>query len=263
MRNYIPFVTREVLRVGANSTAELSVARAQLANRQDNSYIIYQDCLVESDGHGDLFVRYGYEDRGYLLEQALPLNKVYNNFGGAGFTGWRFVRPYRLDPGKSMIVTFEIDAQEMEKISVVLHCRRIDNGGPHYLYGSNLDSALTIGSFSGSRMSCPDDTALYVEGISAGGYNLELNYDDYIAAGIQLYDGDGNEVVKVASNGSASFTPLQMYRNWISWWSSGIELGEENGWRLPSSQPFLLELENQNNVVGEALVTLRGSLEVY
>lgn len=261
-RNHIPFTAREVLVVDAGTIAKLSVVQSAIASRAADSKIEYQNIQfyprsaskVYPDG---LYARYGFEERGYLLEEPLPLMNLMNNYAFFGFgTGWRFPKPYKLLPGQQMRADYDITAGQgvLGYASVVFPCKRADNGEPYILHGTNLDVNKLIGAFTGDTMAAPADTPLLVEGVQIANAGSAI-------MGIQLYDGNGGEIIKVKPNNATLFTKQLLYSN-IWWRTRKIELGAFNGWELPAEHPLILEVVNDSSDDFEVLVTVQGSAEV-
>lgn len=262
-KNYIPFVAREVLILASGDVAKLSVVQAVVANRAPGAKIEYQDLSFIFDSAtlaypDSVYVRYGFEERGYLLEEPIAVFDTINapNFVGVG-GGWRFPKPYKLRPGQQMRADYNVTegGGAAGYAGIILPSKRADNGEPYILHGTNLDATKFIGAFTGDTMAAPADTELYVEGIQAA-------TSTYATMGLQVYDGDGNEIVKVKPNGSARFTQQEIYStSWLRV-QRGIELGAFNGWELPSEHPLIVEMINESAAAFEVLVTVRGCAEV-
>jgi len=266
-RNYIPFVAREVLTLNSGEAAALSVVQAVIANTAPGAKIEYQDIsfvfddsLTQSTNPDSVFVRYGFEERGYLLEELLNVVNTINAptiVGGLG-GGWRFPKPYKLLPGQQMRAEYSIvEAQGIAGYaSIMLPCKREDNGEPYILHGTNMNANQYQGAFVGDTMAAPADTALLVEGIQGA-------TDDRRAMKLQVYNGNGTEIVKIKANNNTLFSEQQLYDP-LTWtrFTNGIELGKFNGWYLPAKHPLILELVNNGDTDYEVLVTVRGSAEV-
>lgn len=262
--NHIPFMAREVLMVDAGGTAKLSVVQSVVASRAAGAKINYQNVQLyprtsENDLNPDgLYLRYGFEERGYLIEEPIALMNTLNDYAFFGFgTGWRFAKPYTLRPGQQMRADYDITSGDgvLGYASVIFPAKRADNGEPYILHGTNLDVNRLIGSFTGDTMAAPADTALLVEGV-------QITNAGNAVMGIQLYDGNGAEIIKAKPNNNTLFTKQLLYSN-IWWRTRRIELGAFNGWELPAEHPLILEIVNDNTDLDyEVLVTVQGSAEV-
>jgi len=257
-KNYVPFAASEVLILDAGTSAKLSVVQSQVASRHKNAKIIYQDCLLAPNLTPDnVLVRYGFEERGYLVEEPLQLQGIINHHTFLAPCGWRFPKPYRLDSGQQMTVEYFTDLEDIF-FSVVFYCKRADTGEPFMLYGTQLDSTKQGDGLQGATMRAPAETSLYVEGVSYG-FNSGIAFD---TVGVQIYDGNGMEIIKTKPNNTTAFSRISIFGSWMGLGSRGIELGEYNGWRLPAKHPFIFEAVNEDDTDIEMLVTVRGCLEV-
>jgi hypothetical protein len=205
-------------------------------------------------------MRYGFEGRGYLLEE--PLNTFSMLTGEVPERhGWLFPKPYRLDPGQMMRIDYELPSAGV--FGAMLHCKRMDDGRSFLLYGSNIvaSAATAIGTLTGDYMKCPADTPILVEGISANG-STDL-VDATIQIGMQVYDGNGRELLTKKFNAGGTVTDRQMRYDWLSpRGQKHLELGRHNGWELPTKNPFIMEFEEVAGSTAEILVLVRGSIEV-
>lgn len=263
--NHIPFMAREVLMLPAGEVAKLSVIQAVVANRAPGAKIEYQNIQFyarTSEGFSlfpdDIYMRYGFEERGYLLEEPIALMNTLNHWAFFGFgTGWRFAKPYKLLPGQQMRADYDITPGQgvLGYASVIFPCKREDNGAPYILHGTNMDVNKLIGAFTGDTMAAPADTPLLVEGV-------QITNAGSAIMGIQLYDGNGSEILKAKPNNTTLFTKQLLYSN-VWWRTHRIELGAFNGWELPSEHPLILEMINESSDTDfEILVTVQGSAEV-
>jgi hypothetical protein len=257
--NYLPFAMRENVVVAANGVSALSVVTAAFSGRFENARVEYQDAWLLFIS-GDVLMRYGFEGRGYLLEE--PLNGLSMLTGEAPERqGWRFPRPYRLDPGQMMRVDYELPTAGV--FGCMLHCKRMDDGRNFLLYGSNIvaSAATAIGTLTGDYMKCPADTPILIEGISANG-SADLSVST-TQVGMQVYDGNGRELLTKKFNAGGTVTDRQMRYDWLSPSNQfHLELGRYDGWELPTQNPFIMEFEETAGNTAEILVLVRGSIEV-
>jgi len=277
--NYLPFVYREVLnyRSITRPTTSLSLASAAISGGFKGATVEYQDlCIKPLGGYYAFGIRYGFEGRGYLFEEPIELFNTITKIksGGANSVrnGWRFPKPYKLDPGQSLRVDYTVDetARSTGVFGACFHCKRMDTLEQVFLYGSDLRA--TVASHSGSLqrnfLRNPGDVPLLVYGVSASSSTAI----DTLSNGmiVQIYDASGREIFvpKLSPNALAIATSA-LNEQWINFETGyAIELGRYNGWELPVENPFILELEcNDLNILSDdatnVIVTLRGCIEVH
>jgi len=262
--NYLPFAMRENIVIPAGGSRALSIITAAFSGRFKGAQVEYQD--VSFDGirfAGALrvgLVRYGFEGRGYLIEEPISTETIAQGSSPGVRHGWRFARPYTLNPGQRIRIDYELAADGV--FGAVLYGQRLDNGENILLAGSNIvgNAGNRIGTLTGDYFTCPADTPILIQGVSASGTMAldEIN----LQFGVQIYDGNGREVLTTKTDPAGTVTNLQMRFDWINNDGVRIELGRANGWELPVNNLFLLEIENDGAETLEYMVTVRGSLEV-
>jgi hypothetical protein len=211
--NYLPFAMRESFIVPAGGTAALSVVAASFSGRYAGARVEYQDVWISfAEAQTiDPLCRYGFEGRGYLIEEPVSLAAVAQNAVMATRQGWRFAHPYRLDPGQMMRVDYDLASAGV--FGAMFHCKRADNASPFYLYGSNIvgNAANIQGSLMTEYLRCPNETPLYIEGVSATGAFTLTNLNNEV--GVQIYDGNGRELLLTKSGAGTTTTQRQMHED--------------------------------------------------
>lgn len=291
--NHLPFVLRNYLDVPWTpaATRRTQVKMPTLRFGGEGSKMILQDLSItplwivnpinsfDADyrGHCVLRGRIGWEGKGYLTEELLPIALQHNT--SMPFTPtWRFLRPYRLDPGESLrarVIHRNLPSGNLSAYpqtpAVMFHGERVKDGLPIMLYDSKdtyisppTDSYGTVVNLTGSTYNCPQDSSILIHAVSAystwGPDRAANSVDVDYAPLIQVYSPSGrpwsvadidtnNLTLGVAPPAANNFTTSDWAegRGWIQPSQGLIQLGEERGWVLDSNQTLLLELENPNN----------------
>lgn len=264
--NYLPFVARESLYIPSGESRSLKVISAVVASRVKTSKIIYKDFFTRNFSErtfDSLLCRYGYERRGYLIEEPIPVQRLttapYSNTAFTPRNGFDFPKPFILEPGQAFVASLTPEAEAI--FGVTFRCKRMDNGEPYLLYWSQLEATAETRAAQGSTMTCPGGFPLYVENFQVVG---RATTGAVASIACQLYDPSGMEIVKVKvdPNAAAAITAANMLEDWANSETVGVELGEHAGWALPAEEPIIIEYENQDTADIAILVTVRGSAEV-
>lgn len=261
-KNYLPFVARESIHIPAGQTRALSVLSSVVSGKGTTDKIIYKD--MHFTASNSLLIRYGFEGRGYLIEEPVPLRYatqgLYSSYVNQWRNGFEFPKPYLLRPGQQMQAVMK--PSETGFFGCTLTCKRIDNGEPHLLYWSQLTATDETRVAEGSTMTCPGNTALYVHNFQVGSYStVLLNRPPEVAT--QLYDGNGREVVTVKNGaGVTTIDADDMLQSWMNSQTRTIDLGALRKWEMSATRPLIVELESIDAGDLDIRVGIRGSVEV-
>jgi len=311
MTNYLPFAQREILEL---EPAEIKHVRLSSFGVEGSSRVILQDLAVRvfgfnedysPDRGGDIdpapaqastdewgwaggpertveyvLMRYGWDGKGYLLEECQPHGEFVN--GGRTLSPtWRFIKPYRIDPGQRLrahgVQGGRAEAQSLFPGGVLFFGKRVKDGRPYHLYATHKvggraekvanNAVLDLNS---DNLRCPVDSPLLIYGVS---YHMLCDINNMVttnSALIQVVDPNEREWFKLARVPAGNVvTQRQATEGWIDPPVSLINLGEERGWIQEKDETFIVELENPYTDQGETVdntltvsVTLRGSVEV-
>lgn len=269
--NYLPFAMRENIVIPVGESRALSIISSSFLGQFKGALVEYQDVsittptIVSDNSLNGGLVRYGFEGRGYLMEE--PVNPFLIGYGPSSERryGWRFARPYTLNPGQCLRVDYEFAAPSTGIFGAVFYGQRLDNGESIFLAGSNIlaTAASSTGVLTGDFFTCPADTPIKIHGVSLSAENT-LETDTTVAFGAQIYDANGRELLTLKKAPNGTVTDLTMRQDWVNIVVAvTLPLGKSNGWELPLENFFIFEIENNNTTDSlEYLITVRGSVEV-
>jgi hypothetical protein len=240
---------------------------------------------TEDFGRFTFMMRYGWDKRGYLLATTHP----YGSFVNAGrvmVPVWKFIRPYRMDPGEQLTATmvcggrFSLSTIPQDSYpALVFNGVRVKDNQPIQLYdvARSVTAADTEVALADSTLKCPSDSSILLYSVAT------QNTWDFSASTasatrdhpsrIQIYGPGGREwfhweqpVSPAVAITAAQITGAESA--WIQLPYNRIILGEKTGWIQERDETFIMEYERAvgyANNDGDALrmaVTLRGSVEV-
>lgn len=297
--NHLPFILRSYLDVPWTpaTTRRTQVKMPALKFGGEGSRMILQDLSITplfivntlggpASGTGytgvcQLNARIGWEGRGYLTEELLPLALQHNT--SKPFTPcWKFERPYRLDPGERLRVRIihrnlpSGDGGYPQTPAFMFHGVRVKDGLPIMLYDSKdtyvdppSDSYGVVVNLTKSTYNCPMDSSVLIHAASTySTWSPDRTFNDVAtdyAPLIQVYSPSGrpwstaevstnNLTLGVAPPAANNYTTSDWAegRGWIQPSMGLIELGEKRGWVLNKDQALAIELENPNNSVSNS-----------
>jgi hypothetical protein len=259
--NYLPYALRDKSVVPANDVVHVRLSAMAVGGGIVRNFL--QDLCVRqevAEVNDLLLMRYGWEGQGYLTEDLYPPG-IFHNKPKPLDTTWRFVKPYRINPGEMLSAVYRPAAVNGEEIypSIMFNGVRTRDRLPSHLYDTfnGLSDQANLRALNGITLWCDRDSAIQLYGVSITEYALTLTQN----ALVQIAGPDLREWFHYQTNIQTA-PPRRLSENWINPFWSLIALDEERGWIMERDEVLIVEYENTSGADMVVWTTLRGSMEV-
>lgn len=298
--NYLPFVKRQIVDIPAAprkghlhlSAMAMGPGRTILQDLSVGQLTMYNEYppnqsgqTADDTGRNTFMMRYGWDKRGYLLEDLHPYGS-FVNAGKSMVPVWKFIRPYRMDPGEQLTATIICGGRfSLSKIptdsypALVFNGVRVKDNQPIQLYdvARDVTAAGTEVALADSTLKCPADSSVLLYSVAMQNtWDLSVNTigatQDHPNR-VQIFGPGGREwfhweqpVTPVIPITAGQIVAAQA--GWLHLQYNRIKLGEETGWIQERDETFIMEFEraigyaNRSELPFRMAVTLRGSVEV-
>lgn len=311
--NWLPFVVREFLRIPPGERKQTTLGAFSVASSQVKR-VFMQDSQIYAAGDrgfdlafpdpgpggGDpnvppggprkgmdyLWMRHGWNGKGYLTEELHPYG-VFFNCGRPQVPVWRFIRPYRIDPGQKLSVKmFRGRVADKSVVTGFLSCsffgKRLSDDKQIMLYAVQQIPPPKSSSFTDLRqapldaqstLTCPSDSSVELYGMCFTPFS-DLVGTQRLPPVLQVTGHEGRDWFAAKLPPTGGLGPVPPGVDGLYWANlpfgymvpppgSLIKLGEERGWLRDPGEQYLVEIENRypdDDML--VAVTLRGSMEV-